>query len=72
MLYQDTIRIGRFDIVNIYPLRQIAKAIPLLKKALNDVSRGSVKVKRGGEPSRLWSHPTLFEYIKFRLLCGVK
>lgn len=72
VLYQDTIRISRFDNLNTYPFRQIAKAIPLMKKALEDVSNGSVRVKRGVEPSRLWSHPTLFEYLKFRLWYGVK
>ncbi len=72
VLYQDTIEVDQFDNLNTYPYHQIAKAIPLMKRALIDVSRGDVKARRGIEPSRLWSHPTLFEYLKFRLFYGVK
>ncbi len=72
VLYQDTIEVSRFDNLNTYPYHQIAKAIPMMKAALKDIASGNIDVKPGVEPSRLWSHPTLFEYLKFRLLYGVK
>ncbi|HHS84274.1 MAG TPA: formyl transferase [Gammaproteobacteria bacterium] len=72
VLYQDTIKVSPFDNLNTYPYRQIAKAIPLMKAALRDVASGNLDVKTGVQPSRLWSHPTLFEYLKFRFLYGVK
>ena len=72
ILYQDLIEINSFDNFNTYPYLQISKAIPLLKKAIEDVIKNSVKVKmRADSSSTLYSHPTLLEYIK-NSLKGVK
>jgi len=72
VLYQDTIEISHADNIDTYPFLQIAKAIPLMKKALQDVANGTLTVRPGIGPSRLWSHPTLLEYLKYRTLRGVK
>ena len=72
VLYQDTIEVGRFDNLNTYPFHQIAKAIPLMKAALRDVATGNIRVKPGVGPSRLWTHPTLMQYLRFRALRRVK
>ena len=72
VLYQDTIDVGRFDNLNTYPFHQIAKAIPLMKAALRDVATGNIRVKPGVGPSRLWTHPTLIQYLRFRALRRVK
>lgn len=56
-----------------YPLLQLGTGIPLLKKAINDVFDARIEIKPSPEgKSRLWSHPTLFEYIQYRIRCGVK
>lgn len=73
ILYQDTIVIDKNDNFNTYPYHQIAKAIPLLKSAIEDVINDSIKiVKKDDLKSQIWSHPSIYEYIKYRVLLGVK
>ena len=72
VLYQDTIRVEAPDNFNTYPLHQIAKAIPLINAALDDVAHQRLEVSPGVEPSGLWSHPTLCQYVKHRIRSGVK
>jgi len=56
-----------------YPLLQIAGAIPLLKQAMRDALNGSLRtMPRPGGQSRLWTHPTAFQYLKSRIGQGVR
>ncbi len=64
VLYQARITVSRADNINTYPYLQIAEAIPLMKQALRDAANGSLVVRTGVGPSQLWSHPTLFEYLR--------
>jgi folate-dependent phosphoribosylglycinamide formyltransferase PurN len=56
-----------------YPYLQIGAALPLLQRAVEDALAGRLSTR---EPpsgsSRLWSHPTAFEYLKHRVRAGVK
>ncbi|CAK0759978.1 Formyl transferase [Gammaproteobacteria bacterium] len=45
VLYQDIIRADNCDNFNTYPIHQIAKAIPLMKAALNDVKAKRINVR---------------------------
>ncbi|WP_133273797.1 formyl transferase [Hymenobacter radiodurans] len=56
-----------------YPLLQLAAGLPLLKQAVRDALHGNIQLKKPptGE-SRLWSHPTLGEYLRYRRLNGTK
>jgi methionyl-tRNA formyltransferase len=72
VLYQDIIRVEKCDSLNTYPMHQMAKAIPLMQAALNDVQENNIRVKQGVFPSNLWYHPTLFEYVRYWLQKGVK
>ncbi|MOA28997.1 phosphoribosylglycinamide formyltransferase [compost metagenome] len=72
VMYQDVIHPDHRDNFNTYPIHQIAKAIPLLKKTLSDIRQNQVLIKPGVTPSTLWYHPTIFEYLKTRLTIGVK
>jgi len=73
IIYQDRITIGNYDDFNTYPYHQIAKAIPLMKQAIRDIMGSNLKyVETYDKESKLWYHPTLFEYIKYRLILGVK
>jgi folate-dependent phosphoribosylglycinamide formyltransferase PurN len=56
-----------------YGLLQIAAGLPLLKKAVCDAGKGQlqpavVPIRR----SQLWTHPTLAEYVCYRVKSGVK
>jgi folate-dependent phosphoribosylglycinamide formyltransferase PurN len=56
-----------------YPVLQLGVGLPHLMKAIEDVLRGSVEVKDppSGE-SKLWTHPTLLEYLRNRRRLGVR
>lgn len=72
VLYQDIINPDRHDNFNTYPIHQLGKAIPLLKAALSDVRNDRLEVRPGVLPSSLWSHPTMFEYIRNWIRIAVK
>jgi len=56
-----------------YPLLQLAAGLPLLKQAVHDALVGEIKLKPApAGTSKLWSHPTLAEYLKNRRLHGVR
>jgi folate-dependent phosphoribosylglycinamide formyltransferase PurN len=61
------------DNVTTYPVLQVAAALPLLTDAVSAALRGELKTRpapRG--QSRLWSHPTLRQYLAARLVYGVR
>jgi methionyl-tRNA formyltransferase len=56
-----------------YGFLQLAAGLPLLKKAIRDACDGQlqpVDAPRG--ESRLWTHPTLAQYVYHRVKSGVK
>jgi methionyl-tRNA formyltransferase len=58
-----------------YPLLQFCAGLPILKQAVRQVLESGSPGKRpstaGGE-SRQWYHPTIWEYLKHRVVHGVK
>ena len=72
VLYQDIINITNEDDFNTYPYLQIALAIPLMKNAIRDVSNHSLNTQKINLPSKLWSHPTIFEYFFYRVVHKIK
>jgi len=72
ILYQGLINVCNKDNYITYPYLQMIVAIPLMKKAINDVAYNNLKVCNNNLPSKLWSHPTFMEYIKYRILYGIK
>jgi hypothetical protein len=70
---QAIIRPKRTDNFLTYPLLQIAYAIPLLKHAIHDALIDKLEtVPAQDDRSKLWSHPTAFQYLKRRFLFGVR
>ncbi len=56
-----------------YPLLQIASAIPLLKQAIRSAIDGKLEaIPAPGGESKLWSHPTAFQYLKGRISRGIR
>ncbi len=73
ILYQDTIDISVKDNYYTYPYLQLIKGLPLIKKAIQDVLDNNVQLRKIAMIKHsLYYHPTLFEYIKNRLIHGVK
>lgn len=51
-----------------YPLLQLAAGLPLLAQAVADALNGNLRTRPAPDgPSRLWSHPTLGQYLRARL-----
>lgn len=56
-----------------YPYLQLAAGLPLLKKAVLDALSDRISTIPGPQGvSKLWSHPTLWEYARNRWRFGVK
>ncbi len=72
ILYQDVIEITDKDTFNTYPYLQLAAAIPLMEKAINDIANKTYKTRKVDLTSKLWTHPTIMEYLKYRILHSVK
>lgn len=72
VLYQANISVTVEDRFSTYPYLQLAEAIPLLKQALNDVSSNNLQIKKLKLASRLWYHPTFYEYALGYIKKGIK
>lgn len=73
ILAQALIKPTAADNFATYPLLQLAAGLPLLLQAVGEVLRGEVRRQHapaGG--SRLWSHPTLAEYVANRRRNGTR
>jgi folate-dependent phosphoribosylglycinamide formyltransferase PurN len=56
-----------------YPFLQIAAGLPVLVNAVKAALAGTLQLERPPEgPSRLWSHPTLAQYLKTRIQNGTR
>lgn len=61
------------DNFSTYPPLQIAFAIPLLKQAIRDALNGKLEnIPAPDGKSKLWSHPTVFQYLKCRIGRGIR
>jgi methionyl-tRNA formyltransferase len=72
ILYQKQIEISKRDTFCSYPYLQLAWAIPLMKRALEDVQDGRLRTVSVDLPSRLWYHPTLWTYFVNYVVRGVR
>lgn len=72
ILAQGTIETTAADNFMTYPLLQTAAGLPLLKQAVRDAlaNRLTTKLPPAGD-SKLWSHPTAWEYLRHRARGGV-
>jgi formyl transferase-like protein len=67
ILAQELVRPTEADNFITYPLLQIGSGLPALRRVLAGVQENwKGQVAAGAALSRLWSHPTLFEYLKNR------
>jgi folate-dependent phosphoribosylglycinamide formyltransferase PurN len=60
------------DNFSTYPLLQIATAVPLLKQAVSSALANTLETVKGSGTSRLWTHPTAWEYMRIRMTRGVR
>src|SRR5262245_26534706 len=70
-LYQARLAPCAPAIYSTYPYLQLVAALPLLERAARDAATGTLRPQKVNSPSRLWSHPTLWQYVKTGLRRGV-
>src|SRR5262252_1716564 len=71
VLYQERLAPSANDNYSTFPYLQLVAALPLLERAARDAVNGTLRPEKLDLPSKLWSHPTLWQYIKTGLRRGV-
>src|SRR5690606_14172589 len=66
ILFQDVIETTTKDNFVSYQYLQMAKGAELMKLALHDILNSGPKVIKNNLESKIWSHPTLWFYLKHR------
>ena len=72
VIYQSKIEITNKDNFCTYPLLQTAVGVKLELQAIEDFINGKLKTIDNGLPSRLYSHPTIVQYLYYRIKNRVK
>jgi methionyl-tRNA formyltransferase len=71
ILEQARIKPTSSDNFSTYPYLQLATALPMLQRVAENAIGGDLTRQKASGPSRLWSHPTLWGYIRNGLGRGV-
>lgn len=72
IIAQTKVVVANNDNFTTYPLLQLGEGLMLLDKTIEQYFTGSLQFKTRKEPSKLWYHPTLWDYLKNRILYRVR
>jgi folate-dependent phosphoribosylglycinamide formyltransferase PurN len=72
ILYQAQVIPTAQDNFSTYPLLQLAAGIPLLKQAVAAALNNTITTMSVNGPSKLWHHPTAWQYLRNRLFKKIK
>lgn len=73
ILGQDLIFPEQQDCFVTYPYLQLSTGLPILKSAIQDILNNHYKIKSGRVgKSQFWTHPTILEYLWYRIRYGVR
>ena len=72
IIYQAQVKISDRDNFATYPILQLAAGVILLKETINDFMNNNIIEKSTSGISNLYYHPTIWQYLKFRIKYGVK
>lgn len=72
IIYQQKIPVTKRDNFATYPVLQLAEGILYLKRAINDFFENKLILKKNNLESRLWYHPTIWQYIYYRIVYNKK
>lgn len=70
VLYQARLKPEAGDNYATFPYLQLAVGLPLLEQAVRDAMAGTLAPHSVDLPSRLWSHPTIWGYLRGGLTRG--
>ncbi|MEO9021694.1 MAG: formyl transferase [Ginsengibacter sp.] len=68
IIYQGKIKVTGKDNFATYPFLQLAEGIIYLKKALIDIFENNLTFKKNNLESKIWHHPTLWQYLYNRIV----
>lgn len=71
VLYQEPVRVSPHDNITTYQYVQMAAALPLLVRAIEDALAGQLRPRMVDLPSRKWFPPTLRQYLMNGVLHSV-
>ncbi|MDR2638323.1 MAG: formyl transferase [Helicobacteraceae bacterium] len=72
IIYQHTIVPAKDDNIVTYPFLQLAAGVKLLRNAIETYFENAIVVQNKSNKSRLWYHPTIWQYIYNRIIKKVK
>ncbi len=72
IIAQAKVEITPADNFTTYPLLQLGEGLVLLDQTIENFFSGSLQFSTRKEPSKLWYHPTLWDYLKNRILYRVR
>lgn len=72
IIYQETVTPTPKDNFTTYPLLQISEGLKILNKAIVDYFGNTISIKKNQLESHLWYHPSVFQYLYFRIKNNVK
>ncbi len=72
IISQQRILITPKDNFTTYPLLQLGEGLQLLENAIQEYFSGNLHFIEGSRESKLWYHPTLWDYLKNRLVYKVR
>ena len=72
VIHQGMIKPQRNDNFSTYTVLQIGVGIRLMVQTISEYFEGRLVTKQVNLESKIWSHPTIWKYIKHRILDGVK
>ena len=71
VLYQELVRVSPRDNITTYQYVQMAAALPLFVRAIEDAIAGRLRPQKVDLPSRIWFPPTMRQYLMNGLLHSV-
>ena len=70
--YLTSLSITKKDNYCTYPILQVREGLACFDDALEQVRNNSIKIVKNNLESKLYYHPTIFDYLYYRLFKGVK
>ena len=72
IIYQTRVTPNKSDNFTTYPLLQLAAGIDILEKAIQDISNKKVVTLDKQSTSKLYYHPTIWQYLYYRFFKNIK
>jgi methionyl-tRNA formyltransferase len=66
IIYQQTIKVTKKDNFSTYPILQLAEGIIILKKAIDDIFSNHLQFRKNNLESKMWYHPSFWQYLYYR------